>query len=81
MSLFFKNVTFFKPQSSRISSSESFIICFDYDPPEDYAPNLTNPINLPNYEEARENFKGINRVLTPFMCCGDLSGKYFWSYK
>lgn len=33
MSLFFKTATFFKPQSSRTSSSESFIICSDYSPP------------------------------------------------
>ncbi|KAI6214555.1 putative tRNA (cytidine(32)/guanosine(34)-2'-O)-methyltransferase [Aphelenchoides besseyi] len=84
MSLFFKTVTFFKPQSSRISSSESFIVCKDYDPPDGYEPNLINPVNLPDYgslrtvyddeKKARDDFKGINRVLVPFLCCGDMSG-------
>ncbi|KAI6216582.1 putative tRNA (cytidine(32)/guanosine(34)-2'-O)-methyltransferase [Aphelenchoides fujianensis] len=74
MSIFFKTVTFFKPQSSRISSSESFIVCMDYSPPDGYEPNLLNPMNLPDYEKARDEFRGVNRVLVPFLCCGDMSG-------
>ncbi|CAD5225796.1 unnamed protein product [Bursaphelenchus xylophilus] len=74
MSLFFKHVDFYKPQSSRISSSESFIVCREYQPPAGYTPNLKNILHSPDYERAKEDLKDINKAVVPFMCCGDLSG-------
>ncbi|XP_065208776.1 tRNA (cytidine(32)/guanosine(34)-2'-O)-methyltransferase-like [Planococcus citri] len=70
--LFFKDVVITKPRSSRNSSMESFVVCRDFALPENYEPNLLNPI-LHNTKFEWDSLKGTNRYIIPFMCCGDLS--------
>jgi len=73
MKLFFETVTIAKPRSSRNSSIESFIVCENYTPPDDYIPNMFNP--LMNNQAAMDFncLEGVNRVIVPFLACGDLS--------
>ena len=65
MNLFFGRVRCSKPRSSRNSSIEAFIVCQDYCPPKDYVPNMTG---------THFDLVGINRIIVPFLECGDLSG-------
>ncbi|XP_037070877.1 putative tRNA (cytidine(32)/guanosine(34)-2'-O)-methyltransferase [Pollicipes pollicipes] len=73
LKVFFRRVTVSKPRSSRNSSIESFVVCEDYRPPEGYVPNLTNPLLDHQYSDL-EGLTGPNRIIVPFMACGDLSG-------
>ncbi|XP_028037105.1 putative tRNA (cytidine(32)/guanosine(34)-2'-O)-methyltransferase [Bombyx mandarina] len=73
---FFKLVTVSKPRSSRNSSIEAFVICEKYNPPEDYVPNMVNPLLDHKYFDLNSDFNsftGINRFIVPFNACGDLS--------
>ncbi|XP_021207540.1 ftsJ-like methyltransferase-like isoform X1 [Bombyx mori] len=73
---FFKLVTVSKPRSSRNSSIEAFVICEKYNPPEDYVPNMVNPLLDHKYFDLDSDFNsftGINRFIVPFNACGDLS--------
>jgi len=72
LKLFFPDVTVCKPRSSRNSSIESFVVCLNYSPPEGYKPTMANP--LLNQDLDYSSLEGINRVITPFMACGDLDG-------
>lgn len=47
---FFKRVEFLKPKSSRASSVENFIVCLNYQPPQDYL-----PYKLSTFESAEDN--------------------------
>lgn len=71
LKLFFPDVTVCKPRSSRNSSIESFVVCLNYSPPEGYKPTMANP--LLNQDLDYSSLEGINRVVTPFMACGDLN--------
>jgi tRNA (cytidine32/guanosine34-2'-O)-methyltransferase len=52
---------------------ESFILCRDYSPPVDYKPSMIDP--LLNYQYGPDHeMLGANRVLVPFMACGDING-------
>ncbi|KNC99208.1 23S rRNA (uridine(2552)-2'-O-)-methyltransferase [Spizellomyces punctatus DAOM BR117] len=73
MKVFFPVVTCSKPRSSRNSSIEAFIVCQDYTPPEGYIPTMLNPLLDLTYDEKNE-LTGVNRVIVPFVACGDLSG-------
>ncbi|XP_076053416.1 tRNA (cytidine(32)/guanosine(34)-2'-O)-methyltransferase-like isoform X1 [Oratosquilla oratoria] len=73
LKLFFKNVSVAKPRSSRNSSIESFVVCQDYSPPEGYIPTMMNPLLDLSYTGSWDNLDGINRVIVPFIACGDLS--------
>ena len=73
LSLFFKSVTIAKPSSSRSSSIESFAVCQNYCPPEGYKPTMANPL-LKSDDASFSDLNGPNRILVPFMACGDLSG-------
>ncbi|XP_043215776.1 putative tRNA (cytidine(32)/guanosine(34)-2'-O)-methyltransferase isoform X1 [Amphibalanus amphitrite] len=73
LKVFFSRVTVAKPRSSRNSSIESFVVCEDYRPPEGYVPNMTNPLLDHQYSDLNQ-LSGPNRVLVPFLACGDLSG-------
>ncbi|TPX66942.1 hypothetical protein SpCBS45565_g04122 [Spizellomyces sp. 'palustris'] len=73
MKVFFPVVTCSKPRSSRNSSIEAFIVCQDYTPPEGYTPTMLNPLLDLTYDEKNE-LTGVNRVVVPFVACGDLSG-------
>lgn len=74
MKFFFKDVYCAKPKSSRQSSCEAFIVCKGFKLPEGYTPTLKNPIFAEDYDEEVNSLEGINRVLVPFVACGDLSG-------
>nr|XP_002127655.1 putative tRNA (cytidine(32)/guanosine(34)-2'-O)-methyltransferase [Ciona intestinalis] len=72
--LFFKKVTCAKPRSSRNSSIEAFVVCENYSPPPSYIPNMSNPLLDMNYDLYANQLEGPNRVIAPFLACGDLSG-------
>ena len=72
LSLFFKSVVIAKPSSSRTSSIESFVVCQHYSPPEGYEPTMANPL-LKTEDAEFAKLNGVNRVLVPFVACGDLS--------
>ncbi|XP_069694626.1 tRNA (cytidine(32)/guanosine(34)-2'-O)-methyltransferase isoform X2 [Periplaneta americana] len=69
--LFFKNVAISKPQSSRKSSIEAFVVCKNYSPPVGYIPSLYNPLLDPS--TAGQEFEGVNKFISPYLACGDLS--------
>jgi len=71
--VFFKSVTACKPKSSRNSSIEAFVVCRGYDPPSDYKPVMSSPLLDHNYGVENE-MTGSNRMIVPFVACGDLSG-------
>ncbi|XP_042871994.1 putative tRNA (cytidine(32)/guanosine(34)-2'-O)-methyltransferase [Penaeus japonicus] len=73
LKIFFKRVTVAKPRSSRNSSIESFVVCQDYRPPDGYTPTMVNPLLDLSYQGSWQDLKGINRVIVPFLACGDLS--------
>jgi len=70
--LFFPSVTVAKPRSSRNSSIEAFVVCQGYAPPPGYIPTMANPLLDHSYTDFDE-LEGINRVIVPFLACGDLS--------
>jgi len=70
--IFFPDVTISKPRSSRNSSIEAFVVCQNYSPPEGYVPTMVNPLLDHSYTDFNQ-LEGINRIIVPFMACGDLS--------
>jgi len=70
--LFFPIVTIAKPRSSRNSSIEAFVVCQGYEPPKGYTPTMVNPLLDHAYTDFNQ-LEGINRVIVPFLACGDLS--------
>ena len=73
MKIFFPQVTIYKPPSSRESSTEAFIVCRNYTPPAGYVPNMDNPLlNLVDSVDF-SSYEGVNRAVSPFLACGDLS--------
>ncbi|GBN57714.1 Putative tRNA (cytidine(32)/guanosine(34)-2'-O)-methyltransferase [Araneus ventricosus] len=72
LKLFFKNVTVAKPRSSRNLSIEAFAVCEGYHPPEGYVPNMMNPLLDLQYDNFNQ-LTGVNRIIVPFIACGDLS--------
>ncbi|KAJ9074812.1 tRNA (uridine-2'-O-)-methyltransferase trm7, variant 2 [Entomophthora muscae] len=85
LKLFFKTVTCSKPRSSRNSSVEAFIVCQDYSPPEGYVPSMVNPMMDLSYsmhllltiltlKDEANPLVGPNRMIVPFIACGDLEG-------
>lgn len=73
LKIFFKNVSIAKPRSSRNASIEAFVVCQDYSPPTDYIPTMINPMLDAHYTEENP-IQGTNRVVVPFIACGDLNG-------
>jgi tRNA (cytidine32/guanosine34-2'-O)-methyltransferase len=49
------------------------VLCQQYHPPEDYKPIIINPMLDYKYTTKNE-LLGQNRVIVPFLACGDLSG-------
>jgi len=72
MEIFFANVCVAKPQSSRNSSVEAFIVCRDFSLPVGYVPSMEAPVRSLAY--GKEPLLGVHRTLVPFVACGDLSG-------
>ncbi|KAK2710740.1 tRNA (cytidine(32)/guanosine(34)-2'-O)-methyltransferase-like [Artemia franciscana] len=70
--IFFKKVTCAKPRSSRNSSIEAFVVCEKYFPPQGYKPTMGNPLLDHSYNELNQ-LEGSNRIIVPFVACGDLS--------
>ena len=70
--IFFPIVSIAKPRSSRNSSIEAFVVCQGYSPPPGYIPNMLNPLLDHKYTDFNQ-LEGINRVIVPFLACGDLS--------
>ncbi|XP_028286959.1 tRNA (cytidine(32)/guanosine(34)-2'-O)-methyltransferase [Parambassis ranga] len=73
LKIFFSCVTCAKPRSSRNSSIEAFVVCQNYSPPEGYVPNMSNPLLDHSYDEDFNQLEGPNRIIVPFLACGDLS--------
>eukprot|EP01147_Barroeca_monosierra_P009759 gene9759-1961_t len=71
---FFKHVTCAKPASSRNSSIEAFVVCHGYQQPLGYVPTMSSPLLDQTYNEDVNALTGTNRVIVPFIACGDLSG-------
>ncbi|RHY13119.1 hypothetical protein DYB36_004292 [Aphanomyces astaci] len=71
LSLFFGEVTCAKPQSSRVSSNEHFVVCRGFKLPPHYTPVMTSPL-LPGY--GHPNAVAANPTVLSFVACGDLSG-------
>lgn len=74
LKVFFPLVSIFKPKSSRNSSIEAFVVCQNYSPPDGYVPNMSNPLLDHQYDVDFNNLEGPNRIIVPFLVCGDLSG-------
>ncbi|RHY26944.1 hypothetical protein DYB32_007152 [Aphanomyces invadans] len=70
LSLFFSEVTCAKPQSSRVSSNEHFVVCRGFRLPPNYTPVMTSPL-LPQYGQPEA--LAANRAVVSFVACGDLS--------
>ncbi|KAK7086602.1 putative tRNA (cytidine(32)/guanosine(34)-2'-O)-methyltransferase [Halocaridina rubra] len=73
LKLFFSFVSIAKPRSSRNSSIEAFVVCKNYAAPPGYIPTMVNPLLDHSYEGSWQDLEGINRVIVPFLACGDLS--------
>ena len=73
LQMFFKRVNCAKPRASRNSSIEAFVVCQDYSPPEGYIPNMANPLLNPESCPDFSTLEGVNRVVVPFVVCGDLN--------
>ncbi|XP_026052060.1 tRNA (cytidine(32)/guanosine(34)-2'-O)-methyltransferase [Carassius auratus] len=73
LKIFFSAVTCAKPRSSRNSSIEAFVVCQNYSPPEGYVPNMSNPLLDHSYDVDFNQLEGPNRIIVPFLACGDLS--------
>lgn len=71
LKIFFPTVTICKPRSSRNSSIESFVVCQHYSPPDGFSPTMLNP--LLGDPSQLKSLEGVNRMIVPFMACGDLS--------
>jgi len=73
LKVFFTEVTLAKPRSSRNSSIEAFVVCRNYLPPIGYIPTMVDPMLDYHYSSSTPQ-TGPNRVVVPFIACGDLSG-------
>ncbi|XP_024521165.1 putative tRNA (cytidine(32)/guanosine(34)-2'-O)-methyltransferase isoform X3 [Selaginella moellendorffii] len=80
LKMFFTTVTCTKPKSSRNSSIEAFVVCEDYQPPEGFEPrNLYDILEqasgaYPELDCSSAWLEGPNKIMVPFLACGDLSG-------
>ncbi|EPS69384.1 hypothetical protein M569_05382 [Genlisea aurea] len=82
LKLFFTQVTFAKPKSSRNSSIEAFAVCENYKPPEGFnekdlhrlLEQVGSPSGSDDFDCSSGWLEGPNRVYIPFLACGDLNG-------
>ncbi len=54
---------------------EAFVVCEGYQPPVDYIPNMLNPLLDQKYTSYDE-LEGSNRIIVPFIACGDLNTQF-----
>ena len=58
-----------------LGPSQAFVVCQDYAPPAGYTPTMMSPLLDHRYgQHSCSALEGVNRVLVPFVACGDLSG-------
>lgn len=64
---------FFEPRYNilLVFCVESFIVCQNYSPPEGYVPTMANPL-LDFHYNGENQLTGPNRMIVPFIACGDL---------
>ncbi|XP_042411186.1 putative tRNA (cytidine(32)/guanosine(34)-2'-O)-methyltransferase isoform X2 [Zingiber officinale] len=82
LKLFFSQVTFAKPKSSRNSSIEAFAVCENYSPPQGFnerdlyhlLEKVGTPSGVDNLDCRSGWLEGPNKVYIPFLACGDLNG-------
>lgn len=75
LAVFFEKVSIVKPASSRNSSIEAFVVCQNYQPPDQlYIPLNINPMIDDVEIIANERDNDVNRSIIPFVVCGDLRG-------
>lgn len=74
LSIFFEKVSIAKPASSRNSSIEAFVVCQNYQPPDNYIAQKINPMVDDIKIIAEETESEVNRKIIPFIVCGDLRG-------
>ena len=55
-----------------LSTIQAFVVCQGYSPPPGYTPTMLNPLLDHKYTDFNQ-LEGINRVIVPFLACGDLS--------
>jgi hypothetical protein len=59
--------------SKSLPFAEAFVVCEQYSPPDGYVPNMSNPLLDQHYDVDFNSLEGPNRVIVPFLACGDLS--------
>ncbi|KAL1543541.1 tRNA (cytidine(32)/guanosine(34)-2'-O)-methyltransferase [Salvia divinorum] len=82
LKLFFTEVTFAKPKSSRNSSIEAFVVCENYSPPDGFnhkdlhllLEKIGSPSGADDLDCSSGWLEGPNKVYIPFLACGDLNG-------
>ena len=77
LKIFFKDVVVSKPRSSRNSSIEAFAVCRNFTLPDGYEPTMFSTLmegECRKYFDEVDNAAYLtNRMIIPFMACGDLS--------
>lgn len=79
----FHSVICAKPRSSRCTSLESFVVCQNYNPPEDWTPNIDLNASVEEFfsgcsigrlslENKLGDFQVERREIAKFISCGDL---------
>ncbi|XP_059608696.1 putative tRNA (cytidine(32)/guanosine(34)-2'-O)-methyltransferase [Phlebotomus argentipes] len=76
LDIFFDSVSITKPQSSRNSSLEAFVVCKQYNPPEGFVPQMINPMIDDVKILMEETESEVNKELIPFIVSGDLRYNY-----
>ena len=71
---FFPDVSIAKPRSSRNSSIEAFVVCRGFRLPDEYVVGSAGIQRAALYNAPLCALSEANRVLVPFVACGDLSG-------
>ena len=71
---FFEEVSIAKPKSSRNSSIESFVVCQNYSPPEEFVPSMDAFLLDHKYGDHNPVCGGPLSIIVPFVACGSLCG-------